>query len=124
MNYFVVVFGIIFITLAFTVMIHPRILKSNLAVFLDKKWLWPVSFIRILLGIALIYTAEDTSASILILTFGIIIVLAGITAPMVGTKRIEAFAQWWMNQNEFFIRILGFFALLLGIAIAMAGLPS
>lgn len=122
MNYFIVVFAILFITLAFTVIIHPSIFKSK--VFFEKKWLWPVSIVRIALGIGFLLSAEKSSAPTLILTFGIVVIIAGITAPIVGSERLKVFAEWWVNQNEFIIRILGFFALLLGIAIAMAGLPS
>ena len=122
MNYFIIVFAIIFITMAFTVIIHPSVIKHK--VFFEKKWLWIISIFRVALGIGFLFNAEKSSAPTLILTFGIVVIVAGITAPIVGSERLKTFADWWMNQNEFFIRILGFFALLLGIAIALAGLPS
>jgi len=122
MNYFIVVFSIIFISLAFTVMIHPRVLKNKY--FFEKKWLWTISIIRISLGILFLLSSESTSSPTFIKVLGIIIILAGISAPLFSHKKTETFSKWWMNLNEFIIRILGFFALLLGIAIAMAGLPS
>ena len=122
MNYFIIVFAVIFITMAFTVMIHPGIIKRK--VFFEKRWLWPISILRVALGIGFLFSAEKSSAPTLILTFGVVVIVAGIVAPIIGSERLKTFADWWMNQNEFFIRIFGFFALLLGIGIALAGLPS
>ena len=103
-------------------MIHPKFLKEVLHEFLKKKWLWPVSVARIILGAILIYVANSTNYPLFVGIFGTIVALAGISVPLMGTHRIESMAIWWMNQKDYMLRLWGFIGMLLGITLALSGI--
>jgi len=122
MNFFIVIVAVIIITISVSIMIHPKFLKEVLHEFLKKKWLWPVSVARIILGAILIYVANSTNYPLFVGIFGTIVALAGISVPLMGTHRIESMAIWWMNQKDYMLRLWGFIGMLLGITLALSGI--
>ena len=122
MNFFVIVVAVLIITLGISVLIHPRMLKEALHGMLKRKWLWPVSIARVVLGAIFMYISNTTNYPIFVGIFGLSLVLAGISIPLMGTHRIESMASWWINQKDYMLRLWGFAALLLGITLALSGL--
>jgi hypothetical protein len=84
--------------------------------------LWPVSAARVILGTLFIYIANATNYPLFVGIFGIIIVLAGISVPLMGSHRIESMAVWWLNQKDYILRLGGFVGMLLGITLALSGI--
>lgn len=123
--YFVVIFVAIFvISVGLSTIILPATLRKSLRNLLNRNWLWPVSAIRLMLGAAFLLGAEETSMPKVVTVVGSIMIAAGISLPILGKKRIEPWANYFLKQKDWVMRICGFVALLLGIALAMAGLPS
>jgi hypothetical protein len=50
------------------------------------------------------------------------LVLAGVSVPLMGTHRIDSMANWWINQKDYILRLWGFLGMLLGIALALSGI--
>ena len=111
------------ISISLSTIIVPATIRNSLDALLKKKWLWPVSAIRIIFGIVFLMAADQCSMPTFITVMGVVLIIAGISVPIMGRKRIESLAQWWMNQKDWVIRIWGFIAMLFGIAVALAGMP-
>ncbi|HAW51945.1 MAG TPA: hypothetical protein DCX54_06390 [Flavobacteriales bacterium] len=122
MNFFVITVAVIIITLSVSIIIHPKFLKEVLHELLKKKWLWPVSAARVILGALFIYIANSTNYPLFVGIFGTVVVLAGISVPLMGSHRIESMAVWWLNQKDYILRLGGFVGMLLGITLALSGI--
>ena len=123
--YLIVIFVAIFIiSVGLSTIILPATLRNSLRKLLSRNWLWPISAMRLMLGAAFLMGAEETSMPKLITIIGSVMIAAGIALPILGKERIEPWAHYFLKQKDWIFRICGFIALLLGIALAMAGLPS
>ena len=122
MNFIIVTVAVLIITLGLSVIIHPKFLKELLHIMLKKQWLWPVSIARIILGVLFIYMSGSTNSPVFVGIFGIMLVLAGISVPLMGPHRIDSMANWWINQKDYLLRLWGFVGMLLGIALALSGI--
>lgn len=112
------------ITVSLTIVIQPASLRTIFRRIMQRNWLWPVSLIRVVLGCIFILGSSETSFPFIILFIGIVMLLAGISVPFIGRKRIEEIGEYMLNQKDWVLRICGIFGLLFGITLAMSGLPA
>ena len=123
--YLIVLFVAVFvISVGLSTIIMPANLRNSLKNLLTRNWLWPVSAFRLMLGSAFLLGAEETSMPKVIIVVGSIMIAAGISLPILGKSRIEPWAHYFLDRKDWVMRICGFVALLLGIALALAGLPK
>jgi len=115
--------AIFIISISLSTIIVPATLRDILEKFIKKNWLWPVSALRIILGAVFILAADQCSMPLFITVMGVVLISAGISIPIVGRKRTEYMARWWLNQKDWMIRIWAFATMLFGIALALAGMP-
>ncbi|MEQ9064764.1 MAG: hypothetical protein RIE58_11355 [Vicingaceae bacterium] len=120
MNTIVTIIAIVILSIGISIIIHPYMLKGMLHHFLLKKWLWPVSVLRVGIGLLLVYTSGQTSFPVFVGIFGYALILAGLSVPLLGSHRVDSMAIWWLNQKDYMIRLWGLIALFLGITLAMA----
>ncbi|MEQ8323311.1 MAG: hypothetical protein RIC15_12325 [Vicingaceae bacterium] len=120
MNTIVTIIAIVILSIGISIIIHPSMLKGMLHQFLLKKWLWPVSVLRVGIGLLLVYTSGQTSFPVFVGIFGYALILAGLSVPLLGSHRVDSMAIWWLNQKDYMIRLWGLIALFLGITLAMA----
>ena len=122
MKLLVLIAAVLIISLGISIIIHPEMLKEMLHRFLQKRWLWPVSIGRMVMGILFIMSANSTSMPLFVGIFGIALVIAGFSIPLLGSHRVESMASWWMAQKDYMIRMFGFVALLMGISLALSSI--
>ena len=120
----ILVLAIFIISLGISSIILPTVVKKNLENIIKKNWLWPVSVIRLILGVTFLFTANQCAAPIVIKTLGMIFITAAIVTPFIGRKKIDSIARWCLDQKDWAFRIWGFLAMLLGIFLALSGMPA
>ena len=120
MKFLVLGIAVVLIAVSISIIIHPRMLKEMLHTFLQKQWLWPVSLTRILVGSLFVYVAPSSANATFLGIFGIVLIIAGVSVPLLGSHRIESIASFWLAQKDYMIRLFGFIVLLLGVSLALA----
>jgi hypothetical protein len=119
----VLAMGILIVSVGLSTVIMPEVFKSILSNFLKKKWLWPASIFRFLLGIGFLMAANETSMPLFVNTVACVLIAAGISLPVIGQSRLNQVAFYWFEKKDWLWRIAGFLAMLFGISLAMAGMP-
>ena len=122
MNFFVEAIALLIVTLSISLVIHPRFLIGVLPGLLKKKWLWPISASRIILGTIFIYISNSTNFPVFVVIFGSMLILAGVSIPLLGTYRIGSMVEWLINRKDYTIRMMGFVGMVLGITLALSGM--
>jgi hypothetical protein len=86
-----------------------------------------IGAIRIVFGLVLISAASASRAPRTLRILGIVIVIAGITAALMGLvamDRARAIIDWWLQQGSGAFRLAAVFALALGGFVAYACAPG
>jgi len=87
------------------------------------RGLYFVVVLRLILGVALIFSAPTSRAPELILLCGVIAIIKGVMAPFIGVERIRKFLDWWSARGSAFLRGWAFLVLALGLLVAYAIAP-
>ena len=123
---YLVVLGVAVVIISFglSTIIHPSFLANMLRKLLTMNWVWPVSILRVIIGIIFVLSAEECQSPVFVELMGYFVIFAGIAVPILGVKRLEPLIDWFLNLKEFIMRIWGFVAVLFGIMVALAGMPA
>jgi uncharacterized membrane protein YidH (DUF202 family) len=101
----------------------PSRLLAVVRRFQTPTGLFFVAAIRIVLGLALLFTAPTSRAPELIRILGVVIIVMGIITPFFGLERFRRLLDWWSAQGPAFVRVWAIVALALGLALAYAIVP-
>jgi hypothetical protein len=83
--------------------------------------LWLAVAIRLVLGSVLLLAAPECRASAAVRVLGVISIAAAVSLPLVGSRRLRAFVDWWCRQSTGFIRVWMLAAVLFGGFLVYAG---
>jgi len=83
-----------------------------------------VAALRVVLGVALFFSAPDTRAPDLIAAVGVVIIVIGVITPFVGVDRFRGLLDWWSAQGPVFLRVWAALTLALGLALIYAIAPA
>ncbi len=115
--------AIFILSISLSTIIVPATVREVIQDLLKKKWIWTLSVIRIILGICFLTAAKECSMPLFVTIMGGILIIAGVLLPVLGKMKVELMTQKWLNQKDWIIRIWGFFGMLFGITLALAGMP-
>lgn len=102
------------------VLVSPAVLRDLLHRFLEYRWVYWVSGLRVLAGAALIIAAPATRLPDFILLFGVLLLAAGTSLPFLGKARVDRMAEWWLRLPNGLLRVWGALATALGGVVAWA----
>jgi hypothetical protein len=122
MTALVVLVGLVIAGIATAFLAEPGRLRALLRVLLHKRWLQALTALRILLGMLFVIAARDTRLPLLVLTVGILFIVAGVAIPLLGEERVQGFAGWWRARSDTTLRLWAALAALLGCLLVWAGL--
>jgi hypothetical protein len=117
MCYIILIIGVFILGIAVAVLVSPATLRQILHQFLLKKWLVPVTFLRVVVGIVFLIAAPGTRSPLFMYILGILFILAGVSIPLLGKEKIEGLANWWLGRPDIILRIWAVLAAILGLAI-------
>jgi hypothetical protein len=121
MSSLVVLIGSLLFGLGLAVSAAPAVLRRLLQPFLDPRWRYWVSGLRVLLGGVLVAAAPATRLPGFVLGFGALLMLAGASVPFLGDTRVRAMADWWGAQSDSALRTWGALAGLAGVILIWTG---
>ncbi|MGW8266333.1 MAG: hypothetical protein ACWGSQ_08200 [Longimicrobiales bacterium] len=79
--------------------------------------------LRVLFGIALLYAASTSKAPGLIAIVGLIVVVKGVTFPLMGVERVRELLDWWSKRGPLFLRLWALLAVTIDLTLAYSVLP-
>jgi len=71
---------------------------------MEFRWLYSVSGIRVLVGSILVVAASSTGFPGFVRAFGVTLIVAGISIPLLGEERVDRMAEWWLRQLDWMLR--------------------
>lgn len=123
MVYAVLIVAIIIVTVGISLIIQPVSVREIIQRLLKTNWIWPVSVIRLIIGVSFIWQASETRFPLVISVIGGAVIFAAIAVPLLGKDRMDSWAGKFLDMPDYVLRLCGIVALLFGIALAMTGIP-
>ena len=101
----------------------PRRLVSVVRSFQTPMGLLFAAALRVVLGVALLFSAPDSRAPALILVVGVVIIVRGVVTPFFGVERFRRLLDRLSARGSVFIRGWAILALALGLSLVYAIVP-
>ena len=121
MTSIVVLVGLMISAVAVLLLIMPEKLRDLLHRFLGPNWLPLVSALRIVIGLMFILAAPYTRLPILVSVIGGVAIVAGIVILLLGVRRTQLLADWWLARSNTTLRLWAVIAALFGGLLVWAG---
>jgi hypothetical protein len=104
-------------------MLSPERLLSLARQFQRPGGLYAAAILRVVLGVALLFTASTARFPAIVRILGIFIVVSGLITPLLGLERFRRILNWWSARGPIFMRVWAGFALAFGLFLAYAVAP-
>ncbi len=85
--------------------------------------LYLLGALRVVLGVALIFSAPASRVPGLIAIVGVIIIIKGVTLPLIGVEGVRRLLDWWSAKGSVFLRGWALLAAAIGLWLAYAIAP-
>ncbi len=105
-------------------MASPSRLVSFVRSFQTPVGLLFVAALRVVLGVALFFSAPGSRAPELIGVVGAVIIVLGVITPFFGVERFRRLLDWWSAQGSVFLRGWAILATVLGLSLMYAIAPA
>ena len=92
----------------------------GVARFQTRAGLSVAAALRIVLGVALLFTASTSRVPGVIRVLGLLILIVGLLTPFVGPERVPVLVDWWSSQGPLIVRAWAGFALAFGTFLVWA----
>ena len=122
MTSIVVLVGLLISAVAVLLLIMPEKLRDLLHRFLGPTWLPLVSALRIVIGLMFILAAPYTRIPTIVRVVGGAAIVAGIAILLLGVRRTQLLADWWLARSNTTLRFWAVIAALFGGLLIWAGL--
>lgn len=116
----VVLIGVIIIAFSAFALYKPAFLRHSIEYWLEPGRLYLAMTIRICVGILLFAVASQARSPVLMRALGALMILAGVTIPVLGFDRIRTLADWWQDRSDTVLRVWGLAAAGLGALLIYA----
>lgn len=101
----------------------PRLVNVVLH-FQTRAGLYAAAALRLVFGAALFLAAPTSRAPEVVRIVGVIAFVAGLITPLFGLERFRRLLDWLSARGPVFIRLWASFALVFGLLLAYAIIPS
>jgi hypothetical protein len=124
MEFVVAFFGLFLVVLGFGGLAFPSWLVGLVGRLQTPAGLYFAAGVRLVLGVALIFSAPDSRAPSLLAVFGVVAIVAGLVTPLFGLRRFAAILEWWSGRPPALVRAWCVIVLLLGAGLVWAVAPG
>lgn len=109
--------GVILIALGLSFAFKPHTLRRLIQFFCQGNNIYLVGLVRIILGIIFLISATQCRKTGIMITLGVVVLLAGVLVFIMGRERINKIAQQVINSSDIALRGLSLVLLILGALI-------
>jgi hypothetical protein len=121
MTWIVALVGLLILAGGLLMLTVPNAIRASLQMFIDRRLMPVASLVRVVLGILFVLAAPSTRLPIFVWAMGLLAIVAGVLMPIVGFRKVEGWATWWLKKSDGVIRRWSLLAILLGALLAWAG---
>jgi hypothetical protein len=114
MDIAVKIIGIFFIIISIPMLLRPDIFRGLMDFFKKGNRIYFVALLRFALGIVFLLAARECGVIWVIVLFGILFLISGLSIFILGAKRTTAFIEWWQKQSSVIYRLAGVVVLAFG----------
>ena len=111
------VVGVFVMALGLTGLVSPDVLIRVGEFSVTAVGLYTVAAVRVAIAIVFILVAKETRTPRIISALGVIVLIGGLTTPLLGVDRASAILTWVSAQGPAFIRVTAGLAWILGMLI-------
>ena len=101
-------------------LVSPVKLLGIVRHFESQAGIYVAAVLRIIMGVALLYSAPTSHFPGIVRILGIIILVAGLITSLLGRERFRMILHWWSARGPAFMRVWAGFALGFGLLLAYA----
>lgn len=121
MDIVIIIFGLLMQLIGVLLVINPEIIFKVLRNSSQQLWLHISAVgVRLLLGVLLIYQADDSKLPLTMTIIGWIAVIAALVFTVMGRKNFQNLVLWAFSLMNGYGRIAGIFALFFGAGLIYA----
>ena len=113
--------GVLILGIGLTILFLPSLMRWALRTFITRRMMPMFSIVRVGFGIVFVLAAPSTRLPGFVWAFGLLMILAGVSLPIVRFDRLRNWADWWLEKPDAVIRGWSLLAILLGALLAWAG---
>ncbi len=112
--------GLGLVVIAALFLVSPDHARGLLNLTRRRRWMNAAFLFRIVVGLVLIAAARQTGLPGPIFVLGVISLLSGLLAPLLGYHRLVGWVDWWASRPAGLIRVWALLALGLGFVFLYA----
>lgn len=117
MDIVIQIIGIVIVFLAVLFLIKPDIMKRLLEFFKQGKRIYLAGLVRLVLAVVFLLAARECDITWVIVIFGILFLISGLSIFMIGAERLRPMLTWFQNQSALFRRVMAAIVLAVGAVI-------
>ena len=115
MPYAIKIIGVFILIAATICFAQPNVFKNIIEFVKKGKRIYAISVFRIIIGGFILYASRGVSIPIISAVIGIIIMLCGLAALLIGLKKLYFILEWFLALSNTKTRTLLCFMALMGI---------
>ena len=113
----VFVVGLVCVLEGIVIVIKPGFYRQAIGIFLKGRMVYVSPPLKTAFGVLFLVAATSCARPAIIIALGLITCAAGIAMFMMGFARLKRFLNWWKMRGDWFLRLLGVVAVVLGLLI-------
>jgi len=113
--------GLIILGIGLTILVWPACMRWAIRAVVTRRMLPVLSIIRIGFGIVFVLAAPSMRLPVFVWAFGLLLILAGVSLPILGIERLRMWSDEWLKKPDGVIRVWSVLAALLGALLIWAG---
>jgi hypothetical protein len=117
MDTIVKIVGIVIVFLAVLSLLKPDIMKRLLKFFKQGKRVYFAGLVRLILAVVFLLAARECDITWVIVVFGILFLISGLSIFMIGTEKLKPVLDWFQNKSALFLRVMAVIILAFGAII-------
>ena len=111
--------GVLIVLAGIIYLIRPEFTRNMIDFWRGPK-IYPGAVLSIAVGVIFLLAASNSRLRGVIILLGILSLLKGVLIFAAGTSRTESLLNWWAAKPDVVLRIMGIFALAIGVLIIYA----
>ena len=120
MTVFVLILGILILAVGLVVLASPGHMRRAVGSLVRPSTLPVFAIVRIAFGIALVMASAETRLPVFVWAFGLLLIIAGASLPVLGIQRVLKLTEWWLEKPHGVLRGWSLLAILLGALLIWA----
>ena len=114
------IIGIFFVAIAIVFLLKPAVMNYLMEFFKKGKRIYFAGLVRLAFAVIFLLGARECDITWVIVVFGILFLISGVSVFMLGPEKIRRMIDWWQKQSILLLRVMAIITLAIGAIIIYA----